>query len=344
MCLRATSVSAFWAMVILWPIYGTGGGEMRGFYLLSMANIKYDDNWRFWFSTAFMYIFTMYFFYVLDQELAHFISLRLDFLGKGLPGIHPQHHYSLLVEGIPNELRSDKALYQYFDRLFPGKIHSARVVVTVPELDHLSSKKLKITRKLEKSIANFIASGERPVHVVGRKRFMCCNVECISFDIHCRKAPVVDLEDFDDDSKIPKGTNVDSVSYYTRQLKIVNASFFKMQQEKNKGAETGNVAILAENWFTYIAQATGNLDQYLNLATENQCRYGSFRNDDLAEALQSRTFDSNESKQLALNNSFEAKAGNELQLSNLFKVIMLTFHIYLNHRFFVIDPAVSYSY
>lgn len=49
----------------------------------------------------------------------------MDFLARGSSHVIKQHHYSLLVENIPHELRSEKALFDYFDKLFPGKVHSA---------------------------------------------------------------------------------------------------------------------------------------------------------------------------------------------------------------------------
>ena len=263
MCFILTAVSAVWALIILWPVYGTGHNNTTGFYVFTMVNIGNDDNWRFWFSTVFMYLFTFYFFFLLQREVLKFVSLRLEFLGKGQKGVHPQHQYSLMVEGIPKELRSDKALYQYFDRLYPGKVHSARVVVSLSELNQLSAKRLKFTRRLEKAIAFYEASGERKNHVVGRKRCMCCNVECGSCNAQCCKTKVVDVDDYeDDDVKIPKGVKVDSVKYYTRELRIINEKFLDKQKKFNEDAEDGNILILADNWFTTVFDATSSVNQF----------------------------------------------------------------------------------
>ena len=265
-----TAVSAIWALIILWPIYGTGNNNTKGFYVFTMVNISNDDNWRFWFSTVFMYLFTLYFFFLLQKEIKNFVSLRLEFLGRGQKGVHPQHHYSLVVEGIPKELRSDNALYQYFDRLYPGKVHSARVVIGLSDLNKLSVKRLKITRKLEKAIAKYEATGERPTNIVGRKRCMCCNVECGSCNVQCCKTEMVDVDEYEDDVKIQKGVKVDSVQYYTRELRIVNEKFLEMQKKRNEEAEDGNVSILADNWFTSVFDATSNaksnVDKFLRFS------------------------------------------------------------------------------
>jgi hypothetical protein len=88
---------------------------------------------------------------------------------------------------IPMELRSDRALYDYFNRLFPGKIHSASVVMNVPDLEAADARRLRIVKRLEKSIAYDHAKGERPSHVVGRKRLSVCAIdlpamECCHFN------------------------------------------------------------------------------------------------------------------------------------------------------------------
>ena len=103
-----------------------------------MANVNQGDTWRIWVPVGFLYVFSGFVFYCMKGELGHFMELRLDFLGKGGGGgrdgvlgvdggVNPQQHYSIMLENIPEELRSDRALYQYFNSLFPNKVHSANV-------------------------------------------------------------------------------------------------------------------------------------------------------------------------------------------------------------------------
>lgn len=56
MCVRITSISTFWASIILGPVYATGKNGADGWYLLSMANIQND--WRMSVSVIFMYLFS----------------------------------------------------------------------------------------------------------------------------------------------------------------------------------------------------------------------------------------------------------------------------------------------
>lgn len=186
MCLRITAVSTFWAVVILMPVFATGKHNSDGWYHISMMNVV-SNSWRMWVPCIFIYLFSGFVFFVMKQEYRHFIELRMDFLGKGDSNINPQHHYSLAVQMIPVELRNDRALYDYFNRLFPGKVHSASVVMNVPDLEAANTRRLRIAKRLENSIAYYHTSGERPTHVVGRRRMSVCAIdlpalECCHFN------------------------------------------------------------------------------------------------------------------------------------------------------------------
>lgn len=65
-----------------------------------------------------------------------------------------QLSYSVRVESLPKELRSDLALYAYFDNLFPGQVHSAVVHLKVDNLLSLIEKRQVACEKLELALAN----------------------------------------------------------------------------------------------------------------------------------------------------------------------------------------------
>jgi hypothetical protein len=104
----------------------------------------------------------------------------MQYLSEGDVDMNPQTQHSLIVEEIPHELRSDKALYQYFDSLYPGrlclfstllitpilrhdfsshylflcsvlgKVHSASIVLNIPDLEKVAAKRKRAVRRLEK--------------------------------------------------------------------------------------------------------------------------------------------------------------------------------------------------
>ena len=190
MNVRICSVTMFWAFVILIPVYATGDyqNNEKGWYHISVANVA-KGSWRMWIPSCFAYLFTGFIFFVIKQEYRHYLELRMDFLARGTERVHPQHHYSLKVENIPYELRSEKALYDYFDKLFPGKVHSATVVLNLPDLESVKARCLRVCRRLEKSIAHFHATGKRATHNVGSPRISVLGVDLAPFDWSCGSYP-----------------------------------------------------------------------------------------------------------------------------------------------------------
>ena len=110
----------------------------------------------------------------------------MDFLGRGEKNVNPQHHFSLMIENIPQELRSDKALFAYFDRLFPNKVHSVSVVLNLPMLEDYVRKQLRVVQRLERAIAHYHATGKRPTHLMGQFKSHFLGIE-IEFSSHAIK-------------------------------------------------------------------------------------------------------------------------------------------------------------
>ena len=55
----------------------------------------------------------------MHEEYKHYVECRMDFLARDQQ-VHPKQRYTLIIEEVPHELRSDKALFDYFNALFPG--------------------------------------------------------------------------------------------------------------------------------------------------------------------------------------------------------------------------------
>jgi Late exocytosis, associated with Golgi transport/Cytosolic domain of 10TM putative phosphate transporter len=256
MCLRITAVSCFWIFWTLVPIYVTGGNpdqSSHGWYHISMANIP-STGWRIWTPCVVAYFFSAFVVFVIKQEFRHFLDLRQDFLARGTAHVNPQHHYSLKVENIPYELRSDRALSDYFDKLFPGKVHSASVVLNLPDLEEASSRCIRTCRRLEKSVAHLHATGVRPTHVVGRGRMTILGVDLQPLDINCANPDAVIDEEDVTAARPARGTRVDSISYYTQELAAHSRILFKMQKRKAEIAESGNRSMQADNWFDKVVK------------------------------------------------------------------------------------------
>ncbi|GMH72624.1 hypothetical protein TrST_g9881 [Triparma strigata] len=247
LCGRVTSVSAFWGMIILGTVYGTAGGGETGWYRMSMKNIppiddsppdaddddaaapinhQYDaeNGLRLWVTVTFMYMLTFYVIYLLSEEYKHFVELRMVYLAKGDPDITPQHHYSLRIEDIPPKLKSEKSLFRYFDKLFPGKVHSVSVVLNIPEMDKVMGRRERVRRRLEKAVAIEQATGEAAEHFVGRARCLCCGIE---------SSPIIPFKCCGQDEK------VNSSKYYADDLEAMNESIKSLIDEKLRIAHQG---------------------------------------------------------------------------------------------------------
>jgi Late exocytosis, associated with Golgi transport/Cytosolic domain of 10TM putative phosphate transporter len=297
MNVRITAISTFWLFLIVVPVYFYGGNEASnltsGWYRISAANLSAQSNLM-WVPCIALYFFTGFIFFVIQQEYEHYFNVRQDFLAKGSTHVHPQHHYSVVVENIPDVYQSDVALAKYFESLFPDSVHSAVVVLNVPDLIDSSNKCMRTCRRLEKSIAYWHATGRRPTHIVGRARmrllgiidmqplncpataFPDCNGDSDSDDDDDHHHPATSSKSvythMTDDSpaaanaiddgattddkqqspktqqaapaiyesrRPPRGTRVDSISYYTQELAAHSRTLFRMQQRKIKIANDG---------------------------------------------------------------------------------------------------------
>jgi hypothetical protein len=252
LCFRVTATSAIWACIILMPVFATGGSEAKGWYYLSMANLLQGSS-KMWIPTAFIWLQTLYVLFVMNEEYKHYFDCRVDFLARGDGMVNCQQHmYSLIVERIPYELRSDRALYDYFNRLFPRKVHSTAVVLNLPDMERVKHKRQRVLRRLEKSTVSLEVRGRRPTHVVGRKRVRCCGIESAPVFSSFGGKHVVDDDSVLSDNRMPqRGEKVDSINYYNRELAVIDEKLLKMQHEKIELAQKGNDSVRASQWISH---------------------------------------------------------------------------------------------
>ena len=270
MNLRICSVTCIWAFIILIPTYiGGYNNDQDGWYHMSVANLL-DNSWRLWIPTIFAYFFSGFTCFVMRQEYRHFLELRMDFLARGTSYINPQHHYSLMVENIPHELRSEKALSDYFESLFPGKVHSTSMVLNLHDLESIATRCMRVCRRLEKSIAYYHATGQRATHNVGSPRMTILGIDMAPCDgFCCGSTPNVAYVDNRRVTEKPqKGTHVDSISYYTYDLSEMNKKMCTLQSRKAEIALEGTNHPQANNWFTKLVVSAYDMANEIMIDSE----------------------------------------------------------------------------
>ena len=68
-----------------------------------------------------------------------------------------------IIGGIPHELRSNKALCNFFNELFDD-VDDVNIALRIDELDELTKKSDDLELKLEHAVNVFTATGKRPMH------------------------------------------------------------------------------------------------------------------------------------------------------------------------------------
>lgn len=146
-------------LIVLIPIYATSpfNPENPGIRRWSMGNIPESDD-RLWSSCIFTYVFSLIFLGLLHYEYSRFVQLRQQYF-KGNHEQSSQSSYSILVESIPEKYRTHTKLKAFFEKLFPGSVHSAVLSLDVPDLHEKYTERCRVVKDLEVAVAKFEATG-----------------------------------------------------------------------------------------------------------------------------------------------------------------------------------------
>lgn len=88
----------------------------------SLANLKKDDPWRFWFTFTVELFISIITCYILTHEFEYYSAARKKYRSSKNPA-----NYTILVQDIPQASFSEEAVRHYWDKIFPDQI--ARVYV-----------------------------------------------------------------------------------------------------------------------------------------------------------------------------------------------------------------------
>lgn len=150
--------------VVLIPTYKTGAKKQSGFYQLTMRNLKRGSE-RLWAPVCFAYFWTVLVLRAVEVESSHYLKWRLEYLAAMNDDPDLQAKCSVLVERLPERLRSSSALAAYFGLLVgPDHVFSAVVYVDIRDLDA----KVKLCDRLAQQYRRALTAKRRQPELIFR--------------------------------------------------------------------------------------------------------------------------------------------------------------------------------
>jgi hypothetical protein len=174
---------------------------------------------RLFVSVFFTYLYVGIFLYYLHMEYKNFAERRKNYFTHGDPRLPVQMQYSVIVENIPPDYRTSTKLKELFEDLFPGEVHSAAMMMSLPQLDDAIEKRDKACAQLEKAIAAKEANKENKdpemTTVDGEPTCCCrCCLQC------CYETE-----------------QVDAIQYWRQKLDEMNQVVGELQKQAFRAAE-----------------------------------------------------------------------------------------------------------
>ena len=144
------------ACVAVLPVYYVAAKDSsNNNYLSNTINNIENGNGSIWVVVVFSVAFFLYVLRRLWIEWEIFIQLRHDFLARGTryhshsSSIKEKYQKTCMVECVPNECRTDAALFNSFNKLFPNQIECAEMLAETSKLEVLVNERKKLIARHE---------------------------------------------------------------------------------------------------------------------------------------------------------------------------------------------------
>ena len=144
------------ACIAVLPVYSSAaeGSSWKRYLSNSINNIQNGSN-LIWVAVVFSVAFFLYVLRRLWVEWEVFIQLRHNFLANGAQHFHcnnvvkQKYRKTCIVESVPVEFRTDRLLYDTFNKLFPNQIERAEMLVDTSKLEALVNERKGLIVRLE---------------------------------------------------------------------------------------------------------------------------------------------------------------------------------------------------
>jgi len=95
--------------------------------------------------------------------------------------------YTIVINYLPRKLRSNAALAEYMEALFPGQVHSVNVAVECGVLEDKVAQRVEIRNSLEHSMVSYQVTGKRPTHRANKTEWRGCETPVDSIQYYQTK-------------------------------------------------------------------------------------------------------------------------------------------------------------
>lgn len=154
MAMKIFGLCSVFGAIILIPISATAKNNEKSMSDIEKISITHteDGDLRLIAFLVFTYFVTIVTLYYLTQSYYNYVYLHAKYM---LNQSKQMVSRSVIVTGIPERLRSDQALAEYYENLGIGPVESCYVVRTVHQLDKLVKQRASALTKLEKAYAKY---------------------------------------------------------------------------------------------------------------------------------------------------------------------------------------------
>ncbi|KAI8062111.1 hypothetical protein BC940DRAFT_370479 [Gongronella butleri] len=159
MSIKIFGLCSFFGVVVLVPISSTRGNATNPLISpVDKASITVIDSQSPYLIAylVFAYFFTIVTWFFLQQNYQQYVCVRSQYLL-----VHDRQLVtrSVLITGLPPQLRSDDALRTYFETMIGvGEVESVHVMRYVDKIENLVQKRAKVLRKLERAYCTYLGN------------------------------------------------------------------------------------------------------------------------------------------------------------------------------------------
>ncbi|KAI8587055.1 hypothetical protein BDZ88DRAFT_490780 [Geranomyces variabilis] len=145
------------AVVTLIPLHATGGMNIKGLDMLTLANIAPSETKRLWAHLVVSWGYTIGCMRVIHTLLQRAATLRHSFL-LSEEHRHSLNAYTLLIRDIPKHLREVNKLRVLFDRVQPGCVHGVVVGKRSRRMDRYAARRISARNAIEAEVTGYLAA------------------------------------------------------------------------------------------------------------------------------------------------------------------------------------------